>query len=313
MLSRMPNVLLAVFLHCEKYNPNSFYKPYLDILPSKFNTTLYFTPDEMKYLKDTKTFGTAFNHYKSIVRQFAVLYQMFNLKKTNSDIPDEAIEMFDFDAYKWAVSAVTTRQNKIPKGCCESSGCGQDPFDLALIPYWDMFNHSSGQMSTVYNSELKSIVCVAMKDFHPKDEVTICYGSRPNSELLVHNGFVLTDNPNDEVHIAFGVSSRDPLYVKRVSLLARFSIEASSYFTLKMQSVSLPKELLIFLRVFHMSSDELDKWFASDSRDLIALQNLSKVSKSEAIMWKFLRNRLKLLVMRIDKTVCCFFQLICLF
>ena len=92
----------------------------------------------MKYLKDTKTFGqlkillldkfslkpilsflwtgTAFNHYKSIVRQFAVLYQMFNLKKTNSDIPDEAIEMFDFDAYKWAVSAVTTRQNKIPKG-----------------------------------------------------------------------------------------------------------------------------------------------------------------------------------------------------
>ena len=126
-------------------------------------------------------------------------------------------------------------------------------------------------MSTVYNSELKSIVCVAMKDFHPKDEVTICYGSRPNSELLVHNGFVLTDNPNDEVHIAFGeilnqflsnfwfllfkgVSSRDPLYVKRVSLLARFSIEASSYFTLKMQSVSLPKELLIFLRVFHMSS-----------------------------------------------------------
>lgn len=125
MLTMMPNVSLALFLHCEKNNDKSFFKPYLDLLPADFNTTLYFTPNELKYLKGSTTLGTAIQQFKAIVRQFAIIFQLLNTtggggggKPALLDclrlIPPATIEKFDFDAYRWAVSAVTTRQNKLP-------------------------------------------------------------------------------------------------------------------------------------------------------------------------------------------------------
>lgn len=331
MLTMMPNVSLALFLHCEKNNDKSFFKPYLDLLPADFNTTLYFTPNELKYLKGSTTLGTAIQQFKAIVRQFAIIFQLLNTtggggggKPALLDclrlIPPATIEKFDFDAYRWAVSAVTTRQNKlppsaIPASCCSTNTgcCGPKPspedYGLALVPLWDMFNHNIGPMTTQYNDENKSVECFAMSDFGVGEQVTICYGSRPNYDLLVHNGFVVADNLFDKIKIPFGISNGDRLYGKRAKLLARFSIEPSSYFTVGMMSSNgqqfRQSPLVAFLRIFHMDEDELDLWM--DSEDVGLLQQVecegADMMRNERAMWKFFSVRLALLKRGIQKMV----------
>lgn len=51
LLANMPNISLAFFLMIERLNPNSFWKPYLDVLPDRYSTVLYFTPTELQELK----------------------------------------------------------------------------------------------------------------------------------------------------------------------------------------------------------------------------------------------------------------------
>lgn len=319
MLTMMPNVSLALFLHCEKYNNDSFFKPYLDMLPTEFNTTLYFSPSELEYLKGSATLGNAIHQYKAIVRQFGILFQTLNtgvignnaaMSECVKHIPSAAIESFDFDAYRWAVSVVTTRQNKLPSCCEESSCCSEKNSSLALVPLWDMFNHSIGPMTTQYNSETKTIECVAMKEFKKGEQVTICYGSRPNYELLVHNGFVMIDNPYDKMRIPLGISSKDPLFEKRSALLSRFTIDKCSYFTIGMMDNHLvASPLVAFLRIFHMDSDELDIWLQAEANEIGILQQVligsdqNSQFKSDEQMWAFLEIRLNLLIHGTQKVV----------
>ncbi len=57
ILSQMPNVALAFHVLNELYDPKSFWKPYLDALPSSYDTVMYFTPDEITELKGSPAFG----------------------------------------------------------------------------------------------------------------------------------------------------------------------------------------------------------------------------------------------------------------
>lgn len=57
------------------------------------------------------------------------------------------------------------------------------------------------KMTTDYSVEKKRCECYAFKEFNPGDQVLISYGKRPNSELLLHNGFVYPDNPEDELKV----------------------------------------------------------------------------------------------------------------
>jgi len=62
----------------------------------------------------------------------------------------------------------------------------------------------SFQMLTDYDEDLNEIHCYANVVCEPGDQVFICYSTRPNSDFLVHNGFVYPDNPNDTVQIKLG-------------------------------------------------------------------------------------------------------------
>lgn len=53
----MPNVALAFHVLNELYDPKSFWKPYLDALPSSYDTVMYFSPDEITELKGSPAFG----------------------------------------------------------------------------------------------------------------------------------------------------------------------------------------------------------------------------------------------------------------
>lgn len=74
VLNTMPNVKLSFALAIERLNGgDSFWKPYIDMLPERYPTVMYFTPNELAELKGTTAFSMALNQCKHIARQYAFI------------------------------------------------------------------------------------------------------------------------------------------------------------------------------------------------------------------------------------------------
>ncbi len=98
--------------------------------------------------------------------------------------------IFFLNEYRWAVSAVSTRQNNI----LNANGEPQ----LSLIPVMDFLNHQYGQECIHYDLNLRQIECKTMKDIEKNEQIFMFYGKRTNAEYLLHNGFVPNQpNPYD--------------------------------------------------------------------------------------------------------------------
>ena len=106
-------------------------------------------------------------------------------------------DYFTFEEYRWAVSTVMTRQNSVPSETGEITESGDEVHVNTLIPFWDMANNSVDvpEISTDFDKDTQTVSCMANKEFGPAEDFTIFYGKRSNLDLLVHNGFVLENNP----------------------------------------------------------------------------------------------------------------------
>uniref|UniRef100_A0A1A7WG81 protein-histidine N-methyltransferase n=9 Tax=Euteleostomi TaxID=117571 RepID=A0A1A7WG81_9TELE len=202
-------------------------------------------------------------------------------------------DSFTFDDYRWAVSSVMTRQNQIPT----EDG---SRVTLALIPLWDMCNHTNGLITTGYNLEDDRCECVALQDYKENEQIYIFYGTRSNTEFVIHNGFFYPDNAHDRVKIKLGVSKSERLYAMKAEVLARAGIPASCVFALHCNDSPIPAQLLAFLRVFCMSEEELKDYLLGDHaiNKIFTLGNGEfPVSwENEIKLWTFLENRAALLL-----------------
>ncbi|XP_028404426.1 actin-histidine N-methyltransferase-like [Dendronephthya gigantea] len=295
LLQVMPNVVLALKLLNECHKEDSFWKPYIDILPLKFSIPLFFTQEEVSVLKGSQVLGNVLNLYKSIARQYAYLYQLFKKIPTNNKL--SFMKSFTYNQYRWAVSIVMTRQNQIP---C-SSGKG---LHLALIPFLDMCNHCEGHFTTDYDLSTDSCVCYALDSYVSGDQVFIFYGPRSNSDFFVHSGFYYTDNKHDLLHIKLGISSSDSLHMLKTQLLSKIGVNMKNLAVTK-EEIPLTKDLLAFLRIFCVTEDEGKQLSEKTAEELqtILFDHSVKVSKeNEEKLCSFLETRCSLLLRQYPTT-----------
>ncbi|GCB69223.1 hypothetical protein scyTo_0013939, partial [Scyliorhinus torazame] len=291
ILQAMGNITLAFHLLCERLNPNSFWLPYIKTLPMEYHTPLYFEEEEVYYLQSTQAIHDVFSQYKNTARQYAYFFKLIQTHPNASKLPLK--ESFTFDDYRWAVSSVMTRQNQIPT----EDG---SRVTLALIPLWDMCNHTNGLITTGYNLEDDRCECVALQDYKAEDQIYIFYGTRSNAEFVIHNGFFFNNNSHDRVKIKLGVSKSDRLYAMKAEVLARAGIPTSSVFALHCSEPPISAQLLAFLRVFCMTEDELKEHLVEEH----AIDKIFTVGNSdfpvswdnEIKLWTFLETRAALLL-----------------
>jgi histone-lysine N-methyltransferase SETD3 len=263
------SVRLAIALMVEKMNASSKFKPYFDVLPDKFRTVLYFSPNEMKELQATSAFTPAVKQVRFIATQYAFLYKYLMISTEKNDpVLEDLRENFTFEFYRWAVSCIMTRQNLIPRDNGER--------ESVLIPAWDMANHANGPINTQYNDEARQIESFCLKDFSAGEQVTIAYGNRSNIDFLIHNGFVFKENENRHLTIPFHLNKTDELHDDRAKLLEKVDLSESGSFQI---SPSCSPELLAFVRVFNMSKEQLTQWLEADNaKDLLKIDlELDKV------------------------------------
>ncbi|RZC41307.1 Rubis-subs-bind domain containing protein [Asbolus verrucosus] len=179
-----------------------------------------------------------------------------------------------------------TRQNTIPF---------QEDYH-ALIPLWDMCNHTNGTISTAYNPMLDRSECLALKNFKAGEQLFIFYGSRSNADLFIHNGFVYEDNDYDVYWIRLGISKSDPLQEKRNQLLNKLSISSTTDFSIRKGPKPVDGQLLAFLRIFNMNDEQLEYWIRSDKSGDLEYFECALDTALEKKSWSFLQARLRLLL-----------------
>uniref|UniRef100_A0A147B4W7 protein-histidine N-methyltransferase n=1 Tax=Fundulus heteroclitus TaxID=8078 RepID=A0A147B4W7_FUNHE len=291
IMQAMGNVTLALHLLCERASPSSFWLPYIRSLPQAYDTPLYYQQDDVQLLLGTQAVQDVLSQYKNTARQYAYFYKLLQTHPAASKLPLK--DGFTFDDYRWAVSSVMTRQNQIPT----EDG---SRVTLALIPLWDMCNHTNGLITTGYNLEDDRCECVALKDYKENEQIYIFYGTRSNAEFVIHNGFFFQDNAHDRVKIKLGVSKSERLYAMKAEVLARAGIPASCVFALHCNEPPISAQLLAFLRVFCMTEEELKDYLLGDGaiNKIFTLGNSEfPVSwENEIKLWTFLENRAALLL-----------------
>jgi hypothetical protein len=213
---------------CEYLSPNSFYKPYIDILPSEFGIPLYFTLEEFAALRGSPLQSQAILMLRAHTVRYMELRAIIELdtERVQSVLP---LDKFTYQLYRWAVAVVKTRQNEIPAcspdepaapatevteatASAEASS-GSSRTALSLIPMWDMCNHSTtgGQITTFFNAQLLELEFSAMTGFQEGEQIRMCYGPRPNTELLMYSGFIQEEPANeyDVLHIWMALPAVD--------------------------------------------------------------------------------------------------------
>ncbi|XP_075157532.1 actin-histidine N-methyltransferase-like [Haematobia irritans] len=89
------NLNLACSLMLEASKPDSFWKPYIDLLPETYNTVLYFTVDEMAQLKGSNALSAALYQCNLIARCYI---NIFNWPTAQTIMPDFP-EGFTYDLW----------------------------------------------------------------------------------------------------------------------------------------------------------------------------------------------------------------------
>ena len=296
LFAGMSHIRLAFALIVEKLNPKSLWKPYLDILPDKYRTCLYYSPSEMAELKGTAALTSALKHRVFIASQFAFLYKYINIVQDPHPIIQALKENFTYEFYCWAVSTIQTRQNVLPQG-------EKNEPESVLVPLWDLANHENGTINTsltINADNVKHIESYCLRDFAANEQIFMCYGNRSNEDFLIHNGFVFQQNTNQNYSIKLSLSKADELYEERVKLLTALGVQPSGLFQI---SPELSSSMLGFVRVFNMNKDQLTQWIGNKNPKELLKVELKLEKPLEQKISMFLLIRVKLLLKSFPTTM----------
>jgi histone-lysine N-methyltransferase SETD3 len=167
-----------------------------------------------------------------------------------------------------------------------------------LIPFWDMANHDNGELSTDFDDENQSTLCMAHTDFQPGQQFTIFYGVRANIDLLVHNGFVFDANNSDCLTLRLGISKNDPLAVDKFAFLEELAIPRTGHFFLnRLPEKPIDNTLLFFLRVLCLNKDEIATFKEAPEKVKADLGNeVSSTPELDKRVFRYMETRCTLLM-----------------
>mmetsp|Transcript_18081 Transcript_18081/g.37529 ORF Transcript_18081/g.37529 Transcript_18081/m.37529 type:complete len:413 (-) Transcript_18081:1796-3034(-) len=190
--------LFVLFLMYERQNRASFWRPFLDVLPCKFTTPLYFSDQELELLQGSPLYPLV----NQVKQELEETFQHLVVDGACHAIPDIFNQgIASFENFLWAFSVLNSRafQTKF------MAGLGKDqPGTALIVPLADMTNHRpiSNAMMRGADTDDSNFELVPKPNVQTMErEWFISYGHLPNWTLLLHYGFVIENNIHDTVEI----------------------------------------------------------------------------------------------------------------
>ncbi|GMT18727.1 hypothetical protein PFISCL1PPCAC_10024, partial [Pristionchus fissidentatus] len=283
MLSKMDNVGLALGVCALQLKEDSSWAPYVNILPSSFETPLYFSIQQFEELRPSPLFEEALNHFRSIARQFtyylSIIDDGINFDKRKKEDKQGKqppllydgpfnIGNFTFGLYKWAVSVVCTRINHLPSEYEKIDEKSKIPKQIpCLMPLLDFANHKFDEKAICHPgySDMKDLAVLPVNRAVRKGEpITIVYGKRTTSEFILMNAFAPQENPYNKYKLRIGLTKTDRFINERIAQMSKLgynsfnTVYSFNLFIAKEGEMPFDESLVRFARVF-MSNPPIDE------------------------------------------------------
>ena len=186
---------LSTFLLQERRNPTSFWKPYLEILPTDYDTMpIFFSEDDLNWLIGSPFLNQVRDKISDLKKDYEAILNVANEFSMNS-----------FKEFCWARMTAASRIFGIV--------IGENKTD-AFVPLADMLNHRRPkQTSWSYNNEKQGFVIESMENIKKGEQIYDSYGKKCNSRFFLHYGFIVLENDGNEVAVKVNYYKDDPLLV----------------------------------------------------------------------------------------------------
>lgn len=244
-----PSLFLVMHLIYEARNPDSFWKPYINVL-SKTGTLLplSYTLDELDKLQCSPTYEEVLRLIRATTKQYTYLFDRVKTYETQLNLTPPTWREFE-----WAVTVCMARQNRIP------SSVAPGQYELCLIPGWDMCNYRDGELATFFNPETQASESFTMVDVKKGEQIYIYYGNRSNGELFIYSGFINDEHKADAIKIKLSLESneKDSLFTMRKLFLTKRGLSLNSQvFKIKNEADFGDPNLMFYLRSAVMEKDD---------------------------------------------------------
>ena len=171
------HIFLMIYMLVDRKRPDSFFKPYYDILPSTLsNMPVFWQPDELKYLEGSYLLEQIDERNQAIQADYDAICTL---------VP-EFREIATLHEFKWARMCVCSRNFGLLINGIQTA---------ALVPYADMLNHyRPRETKWQFDDSLQSFTVVSLQQIMPGAQVYDSYGRKCNHRFLLNYGFSVENN-----------------------------------------------------------------------------------------------------------------------
>jgi hypothetical protein len=165
-------VLALYLLQEKKKSKDSFFYPYIALLPKKYDVPIHWSNDKVKELN-----GTIGEHMLKM-KKHALLTE-YKALNTN---------LISFEEFQWARTVVITRVFS-----CKMTQAGKDV--ECLVPIADMMNHDlEPNVTWSFDNDLNGFQMESLKCILTNSQLHDSYGEKCNSRWLINYAFTIPQN-----------------------------------------------------------------------------------------------------------------------
>ncbi|KAF2823872.1 SET domain-containing protein [Ophiobolus disseminans] len=301
--------LILVMLYEYTNGPASNWAPYFSVLPTEFNTLMFWSDDELAELQASAVVNKigkeaadeAFTEQLlPVIKEFANIFFAGDVraKQRAGEMRDERNMSLMHKmgslimAYAFDVEPATPRKDVDDEGFAEEEE--DEALPKGMVPLADMLNADADRNNARLFYEDSHLDMKALKTIRAGEEIFNDYGALPRSDLLRRYGYA-TDNyaqydvveiPMELVTEILTVDEERMAYLDEQEIVdTGYDITASSPFTIQ---ESLSPELIIFVETSLLPSEEFER-----------LKRKGKLPKPEKITSKGAETVLKIVQARI--------------
>ena len=246
-ICREDDLLALMLFHEQHLGVSSKWSQHIALLPKEYHSIINHTEEELELIKGSNLYLIAKQWKQQVEEDFDALQDVLTkhgLKEENS-----IFHQFSMDKYLWCLSTIWSRFISIEK---------KGAVLRAMVPMVDFLNHHpKAQVGHAYNAADDKFYLFTGETFSAGKEIFLNYGHVPNSRLMMLYGFALLDNPFSSVDLwATMETSRSHGGSTKLSILQSLQLQTQSSF--KLEKDKIPDELIKFLRVQHLDTNDLN-------------------------------------------------------
>eukprot|EP01031_Cornospumella_fuschlensis_P026807 gene26807-32388_t len=251
------HIFLMVFMLIDRKDPNSFFKPYYDILPETLsNMPIFWSAEELQYLKGSYLLNQIEERNAVIEADYEAICSVVPHFRSFSTLQE----------FKWARMCVCSRNFGLSINGLQTA---------ALVPYADMLNHyRPRETKWQFDDELQSFTVIALQNISAGAQVYDSYGKKCNHRFLLNYGFSVENNieadgscPN-EVPLMLELHPSDPLYDVKVTYYRRDLSTSARRVRVAVGDNDGSKTVFALLRLIEADTDDFDLLVSSAGSSL---------------------------------------------